>query len=83
MTNQPTPGTDTATGTDPAAKYDRPGYEDKSFGQAVNEDQQLVEELLDGPDADVDEAERQFRARSAGAPALDRQEHASPASEHS
>jgi hypothetical protein len=40
------PGEDTATGTDPEAKYDTPGYEDKSFGQAVNHDQDLVEELL-------------------------------------
>ena len=31
----PRPGTDTATGTDPEAKWEQPGYEDKSLGQAV------------------------------------------------
>ena len=69
----PDPGTDTATGTDPAAKYDRPGYEDKSFGQAVDQDQQLADDLLEATDGDVDRAEERFREESAGAPALARQ----------
>jgi transcription elongation factor len=67
------PGEDTATGTDPEAKYDTPGYEDKSFGQAVNHDQDLVEELLEETDGDVGEAERRFADESAGSPALARQ----------
>ncbi len=67
------PGHDTATGTDPDAKYDSPGYEDKSFGQAVNQDQDLVDELLDDADGNVEEAERRFQDESAGAPALERQ----------
>ena len=69
----PDPGTDTATGTDPAAKYDRPGYEDKSFGQAVDQDQQLADDLLAAADGDLDRAEERFREESAGAPALARQ----------
>ena len=76
MTEQE-PGTDTATGTDPDAKYDLPGYEDKSLGQAVNDDQELVEELLDEAGGNVESAEAEFRRRSAGAPALDRQENQS------
>jgi hypothetical protein len=72
-TNAPEPGTDTPTGTDPEAKYEQPGYEDKSFGQAGNQDQELVEELLDETDGDTEEAERRFEERSAGAPAAERQ----------
>jgi hypothetical protein len=70
---EPEPGHDTATGTDPDAKYETPGYEDKSFGQAVNQDQKLVDELLARTDGDVEEAERRFQKESAGAPALERQ----------
>lgn len=73
MADQPAPGTDTPTGTDPDAKYDQPGYEDKSFGQAVNADQDLVDELLDEEDGDVEAAASDFEERSAGAPARERQ----------
>lgn len=74
MTTQPAPGTDTPTGTDPDAKYDTPGYEDKSLGQAVNADQELVEELIEDADGDEAAAEAEFQERSAGAPALERQD---------
>ncbi len=67
------PGTDTATGTDPDAKYEQPGYEDKSFGQAVDQDQTLVEDLLDETGGDVVEAERRFQEESTGRPAAERQ----------
>lgn len=76
MPTNPAPGTDTATGTDPDAKYDTPGYEDKSLGQAVNADQDLVDRLTNDEGLDETEAEGEFRQRSAGAPALDRQERA-------
>ena len=65
--------TDTPTGTDPDAKYEQPGYEDKSFGQAVDQDQELVDELLDDTEGDVDEAAKRFEEQSAGAPARRRQ----------
>jgi len=77
MAQQPTPGTDTATGTDPDAKYDGPGYEDKSLGQAVNQDQQLVDELSEKHRGDTDAAEEEFREKSAGAPTLARQQNES------
>jgi hypothetical protein len=64
---------DTPTGTDPGAKYEQPGYEDKSFGQAVNQDQELVDEVLDETDGDEEAAERRFDEESAGAPTLERQ----------
>ena len=64
---------DTPTGTEPDAKYDRPGYEDKSLGQAVNADQELVDDLLEETGGDEDEAARQFDEKSAGAPARRRQ----------
>jgi hypothetical protein len=67
------PGTDTPTGTDPDAKYEQPGYEDKSFGQAVDQDRQLVDELVEETGGDVAEAERRFDERSTGAPAAERQ----------
>jgi hypothetical protein len=70
----PRPGHDTATGTDPDAKYDQPGYEDKSLGQAVNQDEELVEELLEEEGGDAGAAEARFKEESAGAPALDRQD---------
>ena len=68
-------GYDTPTGADPNAKYTHPGYEDKSFGQAVNEDQELVDRLVRDSDGDLDDAAIAFRNESAGAPALERQEH--------
>lgn len=64
---------DTPTGTDPDAPYDRPGYEDKSLGQAVAQDEELAEELLAETDGDRDEAARRFEAASHGAPARERQ----------
>jgi len=69
----PRVGTDTPTGTDPDAKYAQPGYEDKSFGQAVNQDTALADKLLDESKGDVGEAERRFKDEAAGAPVLDRQ----------
>ncbi|MGB6058080.1 MAG: hypothetical protein WBF71_07425 [Microthrixaceae bacterium] len=65
-------GQDTATGTDPDARYEQPGYEDKSFGQAVNQDQELAERL--DKEFDSDEAERRFTEESAGAPVLAEQD---------
>lgn len=67
-------GTDTPTGTDPDAKYDEPGYEDKSIGQAVEQDEELVDELLEETGGDVEEAEKRFEEESAGSPALERQQ---------
>jgi hypothetical protein len=64
---------DTPTGTDPDAKYEQPGYEDKSFGQAVDQDQDLADELLEETGGDVDEASRRFDEESAGAPVIERQ----------
>ena len=69
----PTPGHDTPTGTDPDAKYAEPGYQDKSMGQAGNEDQELVDELLEETGGDTAEAERRFEEESAGAPAREDQ----------
>lgn len=69
----PAPGTDTATGTDPDATYDHPGYEDKSLGQAVDSDRELVDELLEEAGGDEAEAERRFDERSAGRTTLERQ----------
>lgn len=66
-------GTDTPTGTDPDAKYDEPGYEDKSIGQAVEQDEELVDELLEETGGDVEEAEKRFEEESAGSPARERQ----------
>jgi len=67
------PGRDTPTGTDPEAKWERPGYEDKSLGQAVDQDRTLVERLLAEERGDEDAAESRFYEESAGAPALRRQ----------
>jgi hypothetical protein len=67
------PGRDTATGTDPDARYDHAGYEDKSLGQAVAQDRDLAERLLSETGGDEVEAERRFQEESAGAPALERQ----------
>ena len=71
--SKPPRGEDTATGDDPDAKYEQPGYEDKSLGQAGNQDQELVDELLDETGGDAEEAERRFERESAGAPARERQ----------
>jgi hypothetical protein len=71
--NQTQQGQDTPTGTDPEAKYETPGYEDKSFGQAGNQDQELVDQLVEDADGDLDEAAERFEKQSAGAPALARQ----------
>lgn len=70
----PPPGTDTPTGTDPDATYDQPGYEDKSLGQAVQQDRQLVDELLEATDGDEDEAAARFEQESAGRHTLRRQQ---------
>lgn len=66
-------GRDTATGTDPDAKYEQPGFEDKSFGQAVKQDMDLVDDLLDEEGGDLDRAEERFDNESAGSPTLARQ----------
>jgi len=63
---------DTATGTDPDAKYEQPGYEDKSFGQAVDQDQEMADRLL-AETGDEEEAARRFDHESAGAPVRQRQ----------
>ncbi|MDY7101259.1 MAG: hypothetical protein S0880_08730 [Actinomycetota bacterium] len=71
-------GRDTPTGTDEDARYAEPGYEDKSFGQAVDEDEELAERLAaeTGDDA---EAERRFEREATGAPARQRQSQDGPA----
>lgn len=69
----PQPGQDTTTGTDPDAKYEAPGYEDKSFGQAVDQDAQLAEELLDEEGGDGQRAASRFDDEATGAPARRRQ----------
>ncbi len=67
------PGRDTPTGTDPNAKWTGPGYEDKSLGQAVNQDAELVDRLVEETGGDMANAEARFDQESAGAPALRRQ----------
>jgi hypothetical protein len=67
-------GRDTATGTDPDAKYERPGFEDKSFGQAVKHDEELVDELMEEEGGDAEKAEERFAEESAGSPTLERQD---------
>lgn len=67
-------GHDTPTGTDPDARFERSGYEDKSFGQAVDQDRRLVEELAEQT-TDEREASERFDRESAGAPARRRQGH--------
>lgn len=66
-------GTDTPTGTDPDAKWDEPGYEDKSLGQAVEQDQELADELLEETGGDAEKAAERFEDESHGAPARERQ----------
>lgn len=72
--DHPRRGEDTPTGTDPEGKYDRPGYEDKSFGQAVDQDAELVDQLVEEEGGDTDAAEERFEDESAGSPALKRQQ---------
>jgi len=69
-------GADTPTGTDPAARYDRPGFEDKALGQAVNADMDLVDRLVEEEHGDLAAAQERFAEESAGAPALRRQHRA-------
>jgi hypothetical protein len=66
-------GRDTPTGTDPDAKYEQPGYEDKSFGQAVNQDAELAERIADEEGEDSERAQERFTEESAGSPTLKRQ----------
>jgi hypothetical protein len=66
-------GTDTPTGTDPDAKWNEPGYEDKSLGQAVDQDSELADELLQGSGGDEAEAGRRFEEKSHGSEARERQ----------
>ena len=70
----PHTGQDTPTGTDPDGKYEQPGYEDKSIGQAVDQDSELVEELIEEEGGDTEAAEKRFEDESAGSPALKRQQ---------
>lgn len=69
---KPEPGTDTPTGTDPDATWDGPGYEDKSLGQAVQQDEELAEDLA-ASDLTDEEASERFDEVSHGAPARQRQ----------
>lgn len=71
MTPDDVTGRDTPTGTDPDAKYEQPGYEDKSLGQAVAQDRALVDRLMEEEDGDAAAAEARFATESAGAPAAD------------
>ncbi len=66
-------GRDTATGTDPDAKYEQPGFEDKSLGQAVNQDMDLVDQLIEEEGGDEQRAAQRFADESAGSPTLKRQ----------
>ena len=66
-------GTDTATGTDPDATYGHPGYEDKSLGQAVDQDRDLADRLLEESGGDEAAAAARFEHESAGRTTLRRQ----------
>ena len=66
------PGEDTPTGTDPDAAYETPGYEDKSFGQAVDQDTELAERLAREEPDERDAAEI-YEEEAVGAPARERQ----------
>jgi hypothetical protein len=66
-------GRDTATGTDPDAKYEQPGYEDKSLGQAVNQDAELAERIADEEGEDTERGAERFADEAAGGPTLKRQ----------
>jgi hypothetical protein len=67
-------GRDTPTGTDPNAKYEHPGFEDKSFGQAVKQDADLADRLMDEEAGDSARAEERFAEEAAGSPTLERQD---------
>lgn len=67
------PGRDTPTGTDPEALYVEPGYHDKSFGQAVDQDAALVAKIVEEEGDDLAHAEERFERESIGAPARRRQ----------
>lgn len=67
------PGRDTATGTDPEALYVEPGYHDKSFGQAVDQDAALVAKIVEEEGDDLEHAEERYERESIGAPARRRQ----------
>ena len=68
----PTPGHDTPTGSDPDAEYVEPGYEDKSFGQAVDADSELAEKIAE-EEVDPEAASERFDQEATGAPAIQRQ----------
>ena len=68
-------GTDTPTGTDPDAEYVEPGFEDKSLGQAVDQDEDRAERLLAEEGGDEEAAAERFEEESQGAPARERQGH--------
>ena len=73
MSHHDTPaGHDTPTGTDPKAEYVEPGYEDKSFGQAVDADRELAERIAAEEPDDAAASER-FDEEATGAPAIERQ----------
>lgn len=67
-------GQDTATGTDRDAKYEEPGFEDKSLGQAVDQDMNTVDALVAESGGELDAADEKFEEESAGSPALARQD---------
>jgi len=66
------PGQDTPTGTDPDAAYVEPGYEDKSFGQAVDADRELAERIA-AEEPDEETASERFDEEATGSPAIQRQ----------
>lgn len=70
--HQVPPGRDTPTGTDPDARYTGPGYEDVSFGQAVDRDAALADRLAEETGSD-EEAEERFEDEAVGAPTIRRQ----------
>lgn len=67
------PGKDTPTGTDPEALYVEPGYQDKSFGQAVDQDTALVAKIVEEEGGDLEHAEERYERESIGSPARRRQ----------
>lgn len=69
---------ETRTGVDPDAEYTEPGYQDKSLGQAVNQDAELADRLTE-ESATVEEASDRFAEGAVGAPALDERSGAEPA----
>lgn len=73
-------GWDTPTGTDPDAKYTEPGFQDVSFGQAVDRDMQLADRLLEETGGDRRAAASRFEREATGAPTLARQQSEAEAS---